>query len=250
MSYQATLSSFLLDEFEVTVGRFRNFVEGYSGVQLDPGDGKAAHIPADDGWQTTYPLPTTAQELREQLACTRSTWTDAMGSDEDRPVNCVDFFVAYAFCIWDGGRLPTEAEWNRAAAGGDEQRLYPWSVPAGSTLLTPDHAAYGSTDPLPLAVGSKPLGNGRWNHADLAGNLFEWTLDLYRNPYESTQCNDCLSVTGMIENEIGFRSIRGGSFVHGQALLRVSSRQNYKEDEHQFYMGFRCARDIETQTID
>jgi formylglycine-generating enzyme len=107
MNYPATLSSFLLDEFEVTVGRFRNFVNAYGAVQRSPGDGKAEHIKCDTGWRTNYRLPEGVEELRAQLACTGSTWTDVRASNDQRPVNCVDFFVAYAFCIWDGGRLPT-----------------------------------------------------------------------------------------------------------------------------------------------
>ena len=248
-NYCANLSPFLLDEFEVTVGRFRNFVEAYASVHLYPEDGKADHITYDNGWRATYRLPATAQELRAQLACTGSTWTDDRGSNDARPVNCVDFFVAYAFCIWDGGRLPTEAEWNRAAAGGNQQRRYPWSMPAGDPLVTPEHAAYGDSDLLPPAVGWKPIGNGLWSHADLAGSLFEWTLDPYINPYELGRCNDCLPVRGMTDDGFTMRSIRGGSFTHGQEWLRVSNRESQREDTHQYYMGFRCVRDIDTQPL-
>ena len=54
-----------------------------------------------------------------------STWLDNAGH-ELHPINCVTFYVSYAFCIWDGGRLPTEAEFEFAAAGGSDDRLYPW----------------------------------------------------------------------------------------------------------------------------
>src|SRR5439155_17977855 len=59
------------------------------------------------------------------------TWTDAPADNEDRPLDCISWYEAFAFCIWDGGYLPSDAEWNYAAAGGAEQRAYPWSIPAG-----------------------------------------------------------------------------------------------------------------------
>ena len=249
MRYQATLSAFLLDEFEVTVRRFREFVDAYPGSRpSEKGQGAAPHIkPPDPGWQLQYPLPKTREALKAQLNCPGSTWTDVASGTGQLPMNCVDFFVAYAFCIWDGGRLPTEAEWNRAAAGGNQQRVYPWSVPAEATAITPADAVYGLTAPLPPAVGSRqPLGEGLWGHADLAGSLYEWTLDLYWDPYVVDLCDNCLSTTGMNVNGSGYRSIRGGSFAHAEAQLRVSSRLSQKEDEPQNYVGFRCARDIES----
>jgi formylglycine-generating enzyme required for sulfatase activity len=156
-------------------------------------------------------------------------------------MNCVNWYVAYAFCIWDGGRLPTEAEWNRAAAGGREQRVYPWSNPPDTDVITPDYAVYGLSDLLPPPVGSKPLGAARWDHADLAGSLYEWTLDYYTNPYVSTQCNDCIAPPGVDRK----RSIRGGSFIHGQAYADASSREVGLEDMERNWVGFRCARDVE-----
>jgi formylglycine-generating enzyme required for sulfatase activity len=219
-------------------------VAAYPSLELHEGDGQADHINADTGWRETYPLPATVEDLKAQLMCTGSTWTDAPIGKEQLPANCVNFFVAYAFCIWDGGRLPTEAEWNRAAAGGNEHRVYPWSVPPGSTAITPDHAAFDLADPLPPAVGLKPLGSGRWGHADLAGSLDEWTLDFFIEPYESTQCDDCLVTTGSV-----FRSIRGGSFDDPEDYLFVSKRLNLNENEPRYYLGFRCVRDLETRPI-
>src|SRR6185369_11301256 len=105
------------------------------------------------------------------------------------PVNCLDWYEAHAFCIWDGGFLPSEAEWNYAATGGDQQRVYPWSSPPSSTAMDSTNAVYDGA-PL-LVVGSKSAGgDGRWGHADLTGSVAEWNLDWYASPYASP-CADC-----------------------------------------------------------
>ena len=96
------------------------------------------------------------------------TWTDAPGDNEQLPMNCVGFYEAFAFCLWDGGRLPTEAEWESVAAGGEENRLYPWgSTAPGADAMHAVHGCYydgvdtcdGLVDIAP--VGSAPMGNGR-----------------------------------------------------------------------------------------
>src|SRR5205085_368808 len=86
----------------------------------------------DPGWQKAWNarLPPDRQALIGSLACYSSyaTWRDVgdASDEETRPINCVSWYVAEAFCIWDNGRLPTDAEWELAAAGGSELRLYPW----------------------------------------------------------------------------------------------------------------------------
>ncbi len=64
------------------------------------------------------------------------------GATKTKPINCLDWYTAFAFCAWDGGRLATEAEWNYAASGGSEHRYYPWSKPATSTAIDDSYAVY------------------------------------------------------------------------------------------------------------
>src|SRR5262249_1934838 len=132
------------------------------------------------------------------------TWTDSVGQNETRPINCVTWYEAMAFCAWDGGYLPTEAEWNYAATGGRDQPADVWSTPPSSVSVDPTRGSYYS-DNSPtgcigdgnaactladlLPVGSKPAGDGKWGQSDLFGNVEEWGLD-WKDTYQ-TSCVDC-----------------------------------------------------------
>jgi len=262
-SYPATVSSFRLDKYEVTVGRFRNFVTAVVGGWTPAaGSGKHTHLNSgvglansagggnEPGWDTTWntnlhPAKTT-WDGTGSLACnaTYQTWTASSGANEARPINCVNWFQSAAFCIWDGGFLPSEAEWNyAAAAGGNEQRQYPWgaAVPGANASL----AVYGCyfngagscsgvTNIAP--VGSVTAGNGLYGQADLAGNVWEWNLDWYLAPY-ATQCNNCANQT-----VASTRVMRGGSFGFDASGLLSSLRLNYSPGDRRGSLGLRCAR--------
>ena len=233
--YPATVTQFSLDKFEVTVGRMRAFLNAFDQLNLKNGDGKSPHIPADVGWDGSYVLPSTKDALIAQLKCDNATtWSDEASSNNDLPITCVSFNVAYAFCVWDGGRLPSELEWNYASAGGDEQRLYPWKAPSVGPAITPEYANYDAASPL--SVGSKFLGNGRWGQADLAGNVAEWTLD-FNNEYPDV-CTDCLATSSAAE-----RIERGGYYVLGADYQVVSLRSPSEPTVPLPVIGFRCARD-------
>jgi formylglycine-generating enzyme required for sulfatase activity len=207
---------------------------------------------AGSGWNASWntSLVATTAALIAAVKCdsTYQTWTDTPAGNEDRPMNCVTWYEAMAFCAWDGGYLATEAEWNYAAAGGDQQRAYPWSSPAGSlTPLDGSHASYndGTTcvgDGMPgcavtdlVAVGGKPLGDGRWGQSDLAGNVWEWAHDwngAYVNP-----CTNCAGVA-----QASSRVLRGGSFLNVATSLRAGPRNNGAPSVRSYGVGVRCAR--------
>ncbi|MGH7734683.1 MAG: SUMF1/EgtB/PvdO family nonheme iron enzyme, partial [Gemmatimonadales bacterium] len=132
------------------MGRFRQFAsavrppDGGAGWRPSAGSGKHTHlngglglldvgVPADagtsyePGWQSaddSYVVPSATN-----LACDAyASWTDTPASNEHLPIDCVNWYEAYAFCIWDGGFLPAEAEWEFAAADGDQVREYPWGT--------------------------------------------------------------------------------------------------------------------------
>jgi len=229
----AKISPFFLDRLEVTVGRMKQFVKSYGNIQLNNGDGKSDNIAADEGWNTAYDMPIDGTVLTAMLNCTGASWSDTE-ENVRLAVNCVSFNVAYAFCIWDGGRLPTDTEWNFAASGGDEQRTYVW----GDLDLSPDHGYFAETDRLlPTTVGSWPKGNGRWGHADLSGNVSEWVLDYYYADLPEGLCEDCLAA-----DPSNMRAYRGNAFTADAENQYVVYRGGGNEPHNA--IGFRCARDL------
>ncbi len=250
-AHDVTLSAFKLDTYEVTVGRFRKFVEGYPGNKPVAGAGANPAI-ANSGWRTAWDsqLAGTKDELVARLKCSPQhrvePWTDRPGANENRPLNCVDWFTAFAFCAWDGGRLPTEAEWEYAAAGGNENRVYPWGnaapdrsravyecIASGDSFAGYDGCV--SLADLP-SVGSAPAGAGRWGHHDLAGSLFEMTADSGGQYTAASQTNP-----GEFTDEGGGMR-RGGAYGSFKSSLRAAAREAQFGAVSVTWMGFRCAR--------
>ena len=252
-SYPATVSPFVLDRFEVTVGRFRTFVEAGMGTQVKPPPGGAgSHVRiTSSGWDPSWnsSLGADTGALIASLKCdsTYETWTNTVSVSESLPINCVSWYEAMAFCVWDGGYLPTEAEWNFAAAGGEEQRAYPWSDPARSTAIDCSYANYfinsptgtfcqnGTTGAVSRVGSESPKGDGRWNHSDLAGNVQEWTLDSH-GTYSSASCVDCADLTSGTS-----RVLRGGSAGNFSSDLRAATRAGWGTAQRNSSVGFRCA---------
>jgi formylglycine-generating enzyme required for sulfatase activity len=253
----ATVSTFRLDEYEITVGRFRQFVGAVVGGWLPaPGSGKHSYlnsgsglvaIPNDagilyeTGWDPAWSaaLPSVQSTWDTNLACSNhATWTSSPGPGDARPINCVTWYEAYAFCIWDGGFLPSEAEWNYAASGGSDQRVYPWSSPPTSTTIDCTYASYaGCSDAGAVPVGSEaPAGNAKWGQVDMAGSVSEWNLDDTAG-YWWTPCLDCVDVNIGVQ-----RSIRGGGFDSPPPDLLCSAKTKGTPAVRYDYGGSRCAR--------
>jgi formylglycine-generating enzyme required for sulfatase activity len=242
-SYPATVSNFRLDRYEITVGRFRKFVAAYSQSMTAAGAGKNPSDAGDPGWDVSWnnSLPADALALQTVVKCdAAATWTDTQGANENRPMNCIDWYQTFAFCIWDGGRLPTEAEWNYAASAGNEQRIYPWSNPPNNAAIDCSYANYyrNNTECATthtVAVGSKsPKGDGKWGQADLGGNVWEWTADWLIDPYPQLSCTDCSNRAPGTS-----RVARGGGFHSGPELVLTAYRGNQGTLSR---IGARCAR--------
>jgi formylglycine-generating enzyme required for sulfatase activity len=259
----ATVTSFDLDKYDVTVGRFRQFVNAWNGgwrplassgkhTYLNAGQGLAnAAAPGtyEAGWVASdngNVAPTTDNLTCNPADHSYSTWTASTGSNESLPITCANWYEAYAFCIWDGGFLPSEAEWGYAAAGGNQQRDYPWGstdpgignqyaiyecyYPSG-----PGSACTGMANIAP--VGTAMLGLGLWGQVDLAGNVAVWVLDEYAAYVDP--CEDCAYLTGG-----NIRVVRGGDFDEDTSQLHPGppNRNAGPPTERGWGQGFRCAR--------
>jgi formylglycine-generating enzyme required for sulfatase activity len=132
----------------------------------------------------------------------------------NHPVANVTWFQAKTYAEWVGGRLPTEAEWEKACRGTDK-RLYPW----GNEAPTYERANFYHSNVSPTAVGSYPAGaNGLY---DMAGNLWEWTSSKYQGyPYDPTDGREDLEGRDV-------RTLRGGSWDYADDLVRCASRLSY-----------------------
>lgn len=273
--HPANISTFCLDKYDVTVGRFRQFVDAWNAGWLPPaGSGKHTHlnggqgltnVAADAGamfevgWSATDDI--NVAPTNENFASCSSfdspnivgTWTPSAGNQENLPINCATWAEAYAFCIWDGGFLPSEAEWEYAAVGGNEQREYPWgATDAGTNNLYSIYNCYfdgpgegcpgGSTLKNIAPVGTAILGAGKWGQLDLVGELSQWALDWWAWSFVDP-CNDCaaLSPTDKPNGDNTYaRVIRGGFFDSGNALPWI--RGGDSVDDRNYNEGFRCAR--------
>jgi formylglycine-generating enzyme len=289
--YPATVSGFRLDRYDVTVGRFRQFVgvvrHGDGGAfdagPLDGGSsdggspdggmfdngwvpdaGSGKHVQLNDGsglvnagsaggfetgWVSTDDSNIAPSDSNLASCAPFSTWTNAPGPQENLPINCVNWYEAYAFCIWDGGFLPSEAEWEFAAAGGGGptgQREYPWGAAAPGVASQyaiydcyyPSASDGGCTGPANVApVGSAPLGTGAWGQMDLGGEVYQWNLDWYMTPF-TDPCVDCAYLTPTS----GGRIIHGGDFYHSAALMLPTALFDLSPAGRNEFVGFRCAR--------
>lgn len=254
LEHEATIAPFRLDAFEVTVGRFRKFVEAYP-FAPPQGSGAAPCLP-EIGWSSAWNdhLPASAAELRAALACepVEQTWTDEPGDEvaESRPINCVDWYVSFAFCIWDGGRLPTEAEWEFAAAGGAEDRCFPWGSSTGCQGAAPDcehsnswNACQPGKGPM-RPVGHSLLGASKWGHHDLTGNVWERVIDRRFDDYYSGEpCSGASCVVPPPIHGSPFQHrLRGASSGYEYTSGRAAARGFSWSDDRLSDRGFRCAR--------
>ena len=202
--HSVNVPGFKIDKYEVTTGEYQSCV--------DPGGGCTA---ANTGGSCNYGV-------------------SGRGS---HPINCENWNQATEYCVWAGKRLPTEAEWEKAARGTDG-RKYPW----GNDSLDCDHAVHsanGCSNSSTASVGSKPAGVSPYGAEDMVGNVWEWVEDWYHDTYTGAPTDGSAWVTPTGS----YRVMRGGSwFAFDTVDLRASSRLNYPQPNWNPNIGFRCAQ--------
>ena len=199
---EVTLDAYYIDENEVTNAQYKKCVEDGSCRQPKQG-GSATH-------SSYFSHPDFA----------------------DYPVLNVDWRMANVYCMWRGARLPTEAEWEKAARGTDG-RIYPW----GNGLVDCSLANYSGCENDTSPIGMHNGGKSVYGVLDLAGNVWEWTGSLYRSyPYDLNDGREDLNATGS-------RVARGGSWhsSFGGNSARSDVRLSLDPTYYGLYVGFRCA---------
>ncbi|MDE0186960.1 MAG: formylglycine-generating enzyme family protein [Candidatus Poribacteria bacterium] len=210
-AHQIYLDAFYIDKYEVTKQQYEEFMlaGGYQNQQLW----------TEEGWEFI-----TKNEIVVPLGLGVRYFTPT----ENQPATGISWYEADAYARWAGKRLPTEAEWEKAARGNDGN-TYPWGHEMDFTAV---FYQFGR-DPSP--VGSYPTGASTFGAFDMAGNAWEWCSDWY-NHYE---------MTSMPFQGSGYKTkkvIRGGSWHSGMLEMRSTYRDTNKPDYRNTTVGFRCAR--------
>jgi formylglycine-generating enzyme required for sulfatase activity len=232
------LDSFWIDKTEVTNAMFAQFAQA-TGYKTDA---------EREGWGYGY-----RPYSNEWTQLSSANWRTPHGLNaptenlDKHPVVQVSWNDAAAYCQWAGRRLPTEAEWEKAARGNTDTRIFPWgNAPAANHLLNLADSnvnrswslyylndGYAFTAP----VGSYPSGASPYGVLDMAGNVWEWTNDWYdENYYSRSSTNNPQG-----SNSGTRKAMRGGSWNSNDLFSRVTRRiaevTSYRDDND----GFRCA---------
>jgi formylglycine-generating enzyme required for sulfatase activity len=232
--HQVTLNAFQIEQTEVTYEQYLGFLNWM---------GPRSHLNGCDG----FPCMVTLNETDVSNVTFDSANYRVPAAINRHPVANVTWYGARAYCQAIGRRLPTEAEWERAARGNDG-RVYPWGNQVDTTLANTS----SRTDLSPeqrgaVEVGSYPAASSSpYNVQDMAGNVAEWVSDWYSPTYYSQAEASGLNPSGP---PVGTQKVlRGGSWDARIFFARTVHRQSLEPDQARIWAGFRCAADEDTST--
>jgi formylglycine-generating enzyme required for sulfatase activity len=228
------------------------FVMGYDGLAIGESNERPAHlVHVNPFW-----IDRTEVTVENMRACAeRSECTIRLGKgplctldkgDPKAAVNCVPWAAADAYCRVVGKRLPTEAEWELAAGGG-QKYAYPWgSAPAScgnAVTLIGNRAGVSCSSRGPTAVGTHPRGASVYGVEDMAGNVEEWVADWYTDRYE-VPLPDQKAAPSPAGPAFGVAHVlRGGGWMSRPRETRITARNWGSLNEVGANVGFRCAKD-------
>lgn len=235
-AHSVHVDTFNLDKFPVTNRRFAAFIkaDGYMRPEFWSTEGWSWRTSVDDeapqGWRRDG----------------QDGWTQVMlgtvrALDPAEPVIHISFWEAEAFAAFEGGRLPTEAEWEKAASGDPDTtatRKYPW----GETFPTREHANIGQLGWGPAPVGSYPLGASAYGVEQLLGDVYEWTSSQFA-PYPGYSTFPYPEYSEVFFEDENFRVLRGASWATAPSVTRNSFRNWDYRQRRQILAGLRLAWD-------
>ena len=227
-AHPVTVDPFMLETTEVTFEQFVAFLN----VR-----GPGSHLNGCAG----FPCIQTRNESTDAPIVFDSANYSIPGILPQYPAYGMTWYGAREYCEAIGRRLPTEAEWERAARA-DDGRIYPWGNVWDNALAKTNRPQ--DADPGPLPAASFPLGVSVYGVYDMAGNVAEWVSDWYSDSYyqtsvaQGTTVNPTGPVTGLQ------KVLRGGSWNSMPFFSRAIHRQSWDPSASQRWIGFRCAGDV------